>query len=65
MNSGFRPLPKAMPFWERVNIMIKRGEAKDTSEAVRLLRPPKVVKSSINEREARFQAAQQRNPYKD
>jgi len=47
MNSGFRPLPKTMPFWERVNIMIRRGEAKSPSEAVRLLRPPKAVKSPV------------------
>ena len=65
MNSGFRPLPKTMPFWERVNIMIKRGEAKDTSDAVRMLRPAHPKRNPAAEREARFHAAQQRNPYKD
>ncbi len=65
MNSGFRPLDPKMPFWAKVNIMVARGEAKTASDAVRLLRPSKPVKSPINEREARFQASQKRLPYSD
>ncbi len=64
MNSGFRPIPKWYPFWQRVNIMVARGEAKDTADAVRLIRAarPKKIKPSEVQQKLRLSY---RDPYKD
>lgn len=37
MNSGFRPLPTTIPALERGRIMVRRGEFKDLSAAMKHL----------------------------
>jgi hypothetical protein len=44
MSSAFHPLPATMPFWAKVDIMLRRGEARDVEEAVRKLRPKRLPK---------------------
>lgn len=38
MNSGFRPIPKSTPFFQRCRIMAARGEAKSIEDAMRMFR---------------------------
>lgn len=38
MNGGLRPLPASMPWSEKANLMVRRGEARNFSEAARMLR---------------------------
>ena len=64
MNSGFRPIPKFYPFWTKVNIMIARGEAKDTSEAVRLINAQRPKRSKPSEVQQKLRLSY-REPFKD
>lgn len=59
MNSGLRPLPRSMPFLVRADLMVKRGEAKSFSEAVRMLRTPRPSNPPITA------PRQVRLPYRD